>query len=352
MYIENPILKNKVSFLNYILIWVLVILTHIVILSAFYKISLPVSITDSLLFNIVFSVLGIMAWFPVKFIKTETGKRFLLLFNHLLIALIISGIWISLGYAILSQLYQQDLNYLEFLKASLPWRFFSGIMYYAGISLFYYALLFYYSLQEKIRRESELKSKVREAEMNMLKFQLNPHFLFNSLNSISSLTMGSPEKAREMIIQLSDFLRYSLQQDGMQKSSLESELANIENYLTIEKIRFGEKLEFVKKIDEACLSCNIPSLILQPLFENAIKHGVYQSTGKVKIEIGCKQEGGMLVIWVKNNFDSETGIKKGAGIGLKNIAERLNLIYNANKLLEIKQETDRFTVFMHIPVDK
>lgn len=325
-------------------------MAHILILSFFYGTDLTISVSDSLLFNILFSVTGIFIWFPSRFIKPETGKKFVVLFNHILISIILSGLWLTIGYYLLGNLFSANEQYIDFLFASLPWRFFSGILYYTGITLFYYVLIFYQSLQEKIYREGELKSMVKEAEMNMLKFQLNPHFIFNSLNSISSLTITSPEKAREMIIKLSGFLRYSLQQDGLQKSTLENELKNIENYLEIEKIRFGDKLEYKSEIDVNCSSQMIPSLILQPVFENAIKHGVYQSTEKVTISFLCRIENGFLVIEIKNNFDSESSLKKGEGIGLKNISERLRLIYGRSNLLEVNKESGIFTVKIFIPL--
>lgn len=351
MHLESPILKNKNFFFNYIIIWVIVIVAHTAIISYFYGEGIVVSLTDSLLFNILFSIIGVFVWFPARFIKTETGKRFVVLFNHILIALIITGLWLAIGYSILSSAFSEHPTYVQFLQVSLPWRFFLGIFYYAGTTLFYYVMIFHGSLQEKIYREAELKGMIREAEMNMLKFQLNPHFIFNSLNSISSLTITSPEKAREMIIKLSDFLRYSLQQDGIQKSTLRNELENIENYLAIEKIRFGDKLEFSKEMEVDCSSYSIPSLILQPVIENAIKHGVYQSTERVDIHFSCKKDDGFILIEVRNNYDPESVMKKGSGIGLKNVAERLKLIYDKGNLLEIRQEMSVFIVRIFIPID-
>lgn len=351
MHLSSPILKNKNFFFNYIIIWVIVIVAHTFIISYFYGEGLLVSLSDSLLFNILFSVIGVFVWFPVRFIKTETGKRFVVLFNHILIALIITGLWLTVGYSLLSRAFSEYPSYVQFLQVSLPWRFFLGIFYYAGTTMFYYVMIFHGSLQEKIYQEAELKGMVREAEMNMLKFQLNPHFIFNSLNSISSLTITSPEKAKEMIIKLSDFLRYSLQQDGTQKSTLRNELENIENYLAIEKIRFGDKLDFIKEMEVDCSSYSIPSLILQPVFENAIKHGVYQSTEKVDIFFSCKKDNDFIVIEVQNNYDPESVMKKGAGIGLKNVAERLKLIYHKGNLLEIKQELNVFKVRIFIPIE-
>ena len=136
----------------------------------------------------------------------------------------------------------------------------------------------------------------------MLKAQINPHFIFNSLNSISSLTLSSPEDAREMIVKMSEFLRYSLGQDSEQ-ISLRVELDQIKRYLDIEKVRFGDQLVFESVMDQECLEWPVPRLILQPLFENAIKHGLYESIETVTISLAGSKKGNNILLTISNNFD-------------------------------------------------
>ena len=138
-------------------------------------------------------------------------------------------------------------------------------------------------------QESKLKEKIKEAELQTLKSQINPHFLFNGLNSISSLTLSDPERAHDMIIKLSGFLRYSLAHDPNKLIPLKSEIENMESYVAVEKTRFGDKLIFEKEVCKGCDNKNVPFLILQPLIENAIKHGVYESTKPVVIKLFCKE---------------------------------------------------------------
>jgi len=182
----------------------------------------------------------------------------------------------------------------------------------------------------------------------MLKSQINPHFIFNSLNSISSLTLSTPEKAREMIVKMSDFLRYSLVQENEQ-ITLKDELDQINTYLDIEKIRFGDQLIFESAVDAECLNGQVPRMILQPLFENAIKYGVYESMEPVTIKLFCENMNCELSITITNNFDPETIIKKGEGIGLANIRQRLQLNYGNRDLLMTRLENDQFTVNLRIP---
>jgi LytS/YehU family sensor histidine kinase len=235
------------------------------------------------------------------------------------------------------------------LMVSIPNKIISGIIFYIVIALAYYLFIYYINLQEKVKVESRLRMVLKETELNMLKSQINPHFLFNSLNSISSLTITNPEKAREMVIKLSDFLRYSVSNNATSFTTLETEMANIRRYLEIEKVRFGDKLLFTFNLDGSCRMHQIPVMLLQPLFENAIKHGVYESTEQVSIEMDCKYKEGYLEICIVNDFDPNAHPRKGTGIGLNNIRERLRLLYKNDKLLRTVVEGTRFSVFLSLP---
>jgi LytS/YehU family sensor histidine kinase len=201
-------------------------------------------------------------------------------------------------------------------------------------------------------KEAELNALVKDAELRSLKYQINPHFIFNSLNSISSLTLSNPTRAQEMTIKLSSFLRGTLSKNEKQKNKLSEEINNAKLYLEIEKIRFEDKLEFTEEIGEECGSIEVPSMILQPLFENAVKHGVYESTEKINIILRCKHENEYIRITVENNFDPDAIPKKGAGIGIKNIQNRLKLIYNQDNLVKVEKGSTTFKVNIFIPVQK
>jgi LytS/YehU family sensor histidine kinase len=250
---------------------------------------------------------------------------------------------------LLSILLPDDTDYLVFVHESAVWRIISGIFLYSIMVLVYYLIIYYNNVQEKLRNETKLKEIIKESELNLLKSQINPHFLFNSLNSISSLTITDASKAQEMIIKLSDFLRYSISQPEDKFSTLKSELENISRYLEIEKVRFGNKLNFDYNIDEECNNKNIPIMILQPLFENAVKHGVYESIEQITIHTNCCFRNNSLFITISNNFESVVKYKKGAGIGLKNIKERLKLIYQNDQLLQTIVSENIFQVKLVVP---
>lgn len=185
----------------------------------------------------------------------------------------------------------------------------------------------------------------------MLRSQINPHFLFNSLNSVNSLIITNPDKAREMIINLSEFMRYTLSKKDEQPVSLKSELENLKLYLEIEKVRFGDKLSTEENIDTECLETKMPVMILQPLYENAIKHGVYESTDRVRIITSAKKTNKAVEITITNNYDDTAPPKTGTGTGLINVVRRLELFYGDKASLKTTKENGIYIVLLKIPLD-
>jgi len=265
---------------------------------------------------------------------------------HFIAASILCGIWVYISYAIYQPFITEENH---FLRDGLPSKIFAGYIMYTIYLVFFYAVNYYESLKEKIKKEGEYKALIREAELQALKSQINPHFLFNSLNSISALTVSDPVKAQEMVINLSSFMRYSLMHNEKEMVSFSRELENIKLYLSIEKIRFGKKLNAEFEIDAHCLDAEIPNMILQPLFENAIKYGVYETTEQVTIKTTCKCEGNVLKIIIVNDFDASTLKRKGEGIGLRNIRKRMEIIYNQPDLMKITDHKTSYEVQLIIP---
>jgi two-component system, LytTR family, sensor kinase len=346
----NPFTKNRKYLYIYLFVWLLIILIQATVLNYYQDIDLLASLTDSAVFNIILAIIGFNLWYVLRFSVRENLSTPDMIINHLLTAAFMIGLWLASGYFIVAALESKQEDYLAFLNSSLPWRAIIGVFFYLVFILLYYISLYYEDLQQKLKIESRLNNLVKEAELNALKAQINPHFLFNSLNSISSLTMTNPEKAQEMVIKLSDFLRYSLSHNRNEKTSLKNELENTERYLDIEKVRFGKRLRYVSNVVEACYEVQIPNMILQPLFENAIKHGVYNSVEEVLVELNCGMKDGYLHIRLTNDFDPEALRPKGEGIGLQNIRSRLQLIYQRNDLFEVNMGKIEFEAILKIPI--
>jgi two-component system LytT family sensor kinase len=205
--------------------------------------------------------------------------------------------------------------------------------------------------QENRQRKADAEKLSKEAELFKLRQQLAPHFLFNSLNSISALTGSQPEQARKMIQQLSDFLRGNLKKEEQQWIALSEELQYLELYLDIEKVRFGHRLDAQIDLDEASLGARVPTMLLQPIVENAIKFGLYDTTGNVTISIRARKQDGYILISVQNPFDPETTRpKQGTGFGLSSIQRRLYLLFARADLLETRIENENlFITTVKIP---
>lgn len=343
----NPYFKNKNVLLLYSVAIVALSVLNYFILVYFADFSIDTMLADTVVFNIMLYLLGVSLWFPTNYFSPENFSVFRLFANHLSGAIITSALWVSAGYIILSGLLPE---YTSFLRVEVLWRFFQGIFFYIIIVSVNYLIIYYNNFQEKALREVELKALVKEAELQSLKYQIKPHFIFNSLNSISSLTMFDPDKAREMIIKLSDFMRGTLSKSTGQKCTLEEELKNVRLYLDIEKIRFEDKFIYNEEIAETCKNTEVPNLILQPVLENAIKYGVYENTDMVEIKLSCKRQAEYMVITITNNYDPEAVSRKGEGIGLNNIRQRLKLIYNQENLLSVKNSGNVFSVYIFIPM--
>lgn len=345
----HPILRNRKNLIVYVSVWLFIGIIHTVILIYFNNYSFSVSVSESFVFNTLFAALGIGIWFPVYYTDIEKNKIVNFLTNHLAAASLAVGVWLWLCYIILVAIFPANIEYIEYLTTSIPWRAGFGFLYYVLIASNYYLLIYYQNFKDKMLRESELKALVKESELNSLKSQINPHFLFNSLNSISSLTMVSPEKAQDMVINLSDFLRYSLSNKNETLTTFDKELQNIDRYLKIEKIRFGKRLHVIREIGEKCTDLELPGLILQPIMENAVKYGVYESTDKSNIVIKSICSDDLLEIKVVNDYDPDFVSKKGEGIGLRNVASRMKIQYGRDDLMKINKDKKTFEVKLIFP---
>lgn len=196
--------------------------------------------------------------------------------------------------------------------------------------------------------------KEREAikiELNSLQQKFKPHFLFNSLNSISALTISDPKKAREMIHLLSDFMRRAVQEDDQELILLRDEMDHLNRYVAIEQIRFGDRLNVTLDVEESALEKKVPSLILQPIIENAIKYGLYGSLDDVEISISIKDFDNKIEVIVKNPFDQDAQrASAGTGYGLTSIRKKIYLIYGQQQQLKTTSEDGRFTTHLTIPI--
>lgn len=348
----HPIVASRSRFMIWWLIWLLTGLGQSLMLIFISDIGTLAAFADGLLSSIIYSLLSIAVWFPLKQLSPGPGRIYIIIGNHLLIAAVTILLWIFGVRIITSSILNDSAAYLEFWNTSFSFRLAGGIFIYIVVALTYYLIISFDNINKKNIKEAKLENMLRETELMMLRSQINPHFLFNSLNSVSSLTVTNPDKAREMVIKLSDFMRYALSRKEDKSVPLEKELLNMRLYMEIEKVRFGERLILEEKTEEQGLDVSVPNMILQPLYENAVKHGVYESVDRVVININITKNDAGTTIRIINDYDPDTAPARGTGTGLKNVQRRLDLYYNKEAWLGTKKENGKFTAELFIPGSK
>lgn len=230
-----------------------------------------------------------------------------------------------------------------------------NLEYITAIAL-YYILRYIDTVREKENEKMLLAIANNDMEMSLLKSQINPHFLFNTLNSISTLMNTNKTKARQMMAMLGDVFRYALDSNDIREVPLADELEFIRNYIQIQQVRFGERLKYEENIDRSCMALTIPPMVLQPLVENSVKHGITPKEEGGTITVSIHKEQGQAIFKVaddgiglanKTEFESSN-----SGVGLVNSDMRLQNMYGKHSKLRIAADDEGFVVNFKIPVDE
>lgn len=348
---KHPVLQNRVRLIVWWLIWLFLAAGQTLLFYFAYGSFISISPVDSIISLVIYSGIALSLWYPFSFFNTGTTRTATLISNLVISGAISIALWAYITKLIVGLVLPEQNNYEAYWEETFPYRIGTGVFIYGLIILTYYLFISLTNLSEKNAKEARLESLVKETELKMLRSQINPHFLFNSLNSISSLTVTDPEKARTMVVKLSEFMRYALSRKDEQPVSLRSELENLRLYLDIEKVRFGDKLTTEELIEPECYDFKLPVMLLQPLFENAVKHGVYESTETVKIITSARIIEGYIEIIIKNNYDPSPSVKKGTGTGIINVTRRLELFYGNKATIKTTKENDIYTVTLYIPAE-
>ncbi len=332
----------RITFLSWWLVWTFV---QVWVLTS-YGTPLSQSMGDSLLCNLLLAASCLLITNNMKYYLPQKERYWYVLIT----SVVLSAIWLVVVKMILKFIFRNEPEYLLFLDRSMYIRYVIGFLMIGSMAIL---SLLWYTLQEQqaaTKRKEEAEQMTKDAELSKLRQQLQPHFLFNSLNSISALAGREPEKARHMIHQLSDFLRGTLKRDENLSVTLAEELRHLELYLDIEKVRFGRRLQTDSVVEDGALNSQLPSLLLQPIVENAIKFGLYDTTGEVMIRIEASVKNHELLITISNPFDEETAIStQGTGFGLASIQRRLFLLFARHDLLKTSKSDTIFTTTILIP---
>ncbi|ADR21334.1 hypothetical protein MATR_10370 [Marivirga tractuosa] len=335
--------RNKawIKLLSILLLW----LSLCTLLLMHYGLQFPSALIDSTIFSLLL-LLGFMLLENIFRFYLPTKSNVILVF---ILPFILSLVILFLGDFLIKWGIPEAFFNAEFLNSIFIIRGFIILLIFTAYSLM---LNFQGKLEEQAAaedREIKMQQMAKEAELYQLRQQLQPHFLFNSLNSISALVKAKPEKAREMVLQLSDFLRGTIQKEANKWIKVEDEISFLNLFADIEKVRFGHRLQVNFKVEEGIREFKLPHLMVQPLLENAIKHSLYGLTGEVTIQVNLKKREKNLEVVIKNPFDPQAGQVKGAGFGLEAVRRRLFLIFGRYDLLKTNAVSQQFTVELLIP---
>ncbi len=302
---------------------------------------------------LIYQFVCLSAWYSCKAapLQKSTAQRIWL--THVLAAALLSLFWVLLAKLLAYGLSQtSSFSGLDTrFSSQVPVIFGAGFLLYLLSVASHYVILAIEDSNRAEIRVQETSILARDAELKALKAQVNPHFLFNSLNSISALTSVDPAKAREMCILLAEFLRMTLGLGEKTSIPLSEELSLLHRYLAIEKVRFGARLQMEEDLQQLSASIQLPPLLLQPLIENAVTHGVANLPEGGTVRLSGQSRNGHVLLAIENTFDPDsTPLHKG-GLGLKNVRDRLEARYGKEASLRVSTENGKFRVDLSFPAD-
>jgi len=351
----HPILGNFRRLALYLLAWVPLsgLLVYLLAVSGGLRWSRATALMAPLC--LVYAFVCLSAWYSCRGTPPETSGFARLASTHLAAAALMGLLWLLLARGLAAVLASfdsfQDID--REVGRYYTQLFVGGVVLYLLAVALHYVLLSVEVSQEARQRAVEARVLARDSELRALKAQVNPHFLFNSLHSISALTAIDAGRAREMCILLADFLRSTLGLGEKTSIPLGEELALVRSFLAVEKVRFGARLQVEELVEPEALEFQVPPLLLQPLVENAVAHGISNLTGGgwIRLSVGCQGGAGNLVILIENNFDRDMPPGRGTGMGLKNVRQRLDLRYGDRAAFDVRSDGDRYSVRVGIPVE-
>jgi two-component system sensor histidine kinase AlgZ len=286
---------------------------------------------------------------------TPLGKTpmWRVILTHFTAAQVLSYLWMLIAVPFSRALaYIPQLQGIDKQFAPDRWIvYLTGCLFYVISVAFHYVAMAQDAAQAVELQAMQTRVLARDAELRALRAQINPHFLFNSLNSISALTSIDGARAREMCLLLADFLRLTLGMGEKTVIPFSEELELLEKFMAIEKVRFGARLRMEEEITEEAKRCIIPALLLQPLLENSVSHGIASMAEGGLIRLEASLRDGRLAILVENDRDEEAPSRKRNGVGLKNVRSRLEARYGSEATFRAEADEDKFRVTMSLPAE-
>lgn len=294
-------------------------------------------------------------WHLAKTTPLDPQKIKELVVRHGLSALVLNSLWL-----LIAKVYSSFLDFLTGQQGiwetrytqSIPLLLSIGFFFYFLSCLFHYLILTLEKAKEAEQRVVEQRLYAAEAEFRALKSTIQPHFLFNVLTALATLSLSSPQIAQKVCLQLSDFLRYSLRYGKRKEATVKEELQHIQNYLNIEQVRFGERLQMKYEVEESTLSLPLLPLFLLPLVENSIKHGIQQTLEGGTISVKIQRQDQDLLICVSNPYEESFQASHGEGLGILTLETRIGNRYGDKGKIEVQKDEENFAVWLRLPIEE
>lgn len=348
----HPILADRHRLNLYLLAWNPIALLLALFLALGSGLPWIHSIVLAIPLALLYAFVCLSGWYISRQMPRSSADLFRLLGAHTAAASLSSALWVGVGRGIAHALDSTGGLFRGIeagLLAQWPLLFVVGVLLYLLASAVQYTILALDASRVAERRALELQVHTREAELRALRAQIDPHFLFNSLHSISALTGSDPQGARRMALLLGDFLRDSLRVGGRDRIPLEEELRLLRQFLDIEHVRFGDRLRVRWEVEDGTASCELPPLLLQPLVENAVTHGIAHLLDGGEIVVRAGRRGARLYLGIENPCDPDRPERRGAGVGLENVRRRLDAAFGAEAAARSHEEEGTFSVELVMP---
>lgn len=340
---SNPLLV-KYNYLYYIATTLAAIIVQVFFMVEVYEFPWREAIYDAMVHWTLLSLLCFGLLNVFSFVNPPRYQLVIVLFLPLLLVYFsVIGAEMLVNYYVNSDYLRAWLGDTQLYRGTVAYLLIASTL---GFSFLWYRVS-----EEKalVIRQQETERIAREAELFKLRQQIQPHFLFNALNSINSLIGSRPKDARRMVQKLSEFFRGTLKKEEGDLLLFSDEIDHLNLYLDLEQMRFGHRLNIERQISESALTCKIPPLLLQPLVENAIKYGLYGTTEDLTIHFKAEKQANILTVEFLNPYDSDLEENTGTGFGLTSVERRLYLLYGRKDLLEISSTEKLFRARLKIP---
>jgi two-component system, LytTR family, sensor histidine kinase AlgZ len=349
----HPFLASATALLIYLAGWAPLAVLLIYVLEASGTLGWTASAAIVLPATFIYAFVCLSPWYVVRVVPLRTAGVW-----HVLISIFSAATGGSILLVALARAMSAMLSRLapfhdvdQRFRPHTPLLFGMGVLLYLLSAGLHYVMATAEESRAALDREMRARVVARDAELKALRAQINPHFLFNSLNSISALAGVDAARARDMCVRLSDFLRNSLRMGERETVPLSEELALAQSYLGVEQVRFGDRLRVEQQIEPACDGCLVPPLLLQPLVENAVKHGIAGLVEGGVIRVAARIEEAALRITVENSFDPEASAASKTGLGLQIVRRRLQARYGERAAMATRSEGNHYLAEVLLPVE-